>query len=790
MRNDAHPYTFPVSRSSRRKNRKRPKGRPRTRVQRVLLRFGWLLPIGAILIGTSILVLTYAFASIPLPKDVVLTSSAEVYDVHGRLIGTYSDEVTRFLIDTTKLPKYVGQAVVASEDRDFYKHDGVSFRGIIRAAWANLTGGEIQQGGSTITQQYVKIAVLEDPSRTISRKAKEAILSIKLERRHSKKEILGFYLNTIYLGRGAYGIEAAARTYFNKHADELTLSEAAYFAGIIPAPERYQPDGNQIGARDRRERTLRLMVEQGYISEARARRASRGRIKVSGESNSPKNQRAAYFMEWLRKEYLYPEYQGDLYTRGLKIYTTLDLELQDAAEDAIDAVLTEPNDPEAALVSMTPDGEVRAFIGGRDFTNVANARGFNYAADFPGRHAGSAFKPFTLLTAIEEGISPTSRFSGASPASIDNPACSGDEDGDGDLDPWQPTNYGDASYGTMTLDQGTTNSVNVVYAQLIAEVGPQKVADLVEEMGFAPKFGAEEISPDCSLALGTLDVTPVEMARAYAAVAGRGRLPDVMPIDYIEDSDGDCVKEYRDRRGRCGEEEDVATKQVIEANTADVAAEVLTHVVESGTATVADIGRPVAGKTGTTQDFGNAWFAGFVPQLATVVWEGYPIETIKAEPGTYIDERLVPKSGKIDVIPEMRYCSDVRLCRPVHGYEVTGGGTPVSPAVIWAAFMREATADLDPLPFPTPTDLPDEVINEAPPAPPPAPEQPESPTPEPTSEPTTKPTTEPTGEPTTEPTEPNPLPTETPNGDGGGPATLGVTFVALGATAAARRRKS
>lgn len=385
-----------------------------------------MLPILAVLIGSGILLLTYAFASIPLPREVKLPSSAEVYDVHGRLIGTFTDEVTRFIIDTDEIPKYIGKAVIASEDRGFYEHGGISPRGILRAAWANLTGGEVQQGGSTITQQYVKQAVLQDPSRTISRKVKEAILAIKLERRHSKEEILGFYLNTVYFGRGAYGIEAAARSYFDVAAEDLTLKQAAFLAGIIPAPERYQPDENPVGAADRRDRALRLMAEEGYISTARAERLARGKVRLDAEELVAKSSKAAYFMEWLRKEFLYTDefYGDDLYRDGLKIYTTLDLEMQEAAEESVAGVLDQPDDPESALVSMTPRGEVRAMVGSRsDFRNITKARGFNYAVDPPGRFPGSAFKPFTLLTALDEGISPQSRFSGASPATIDEPEC-------------------------------------------------------------------------------------------------------------------------------------------------------------------------------------------------------------------------------------------------------------------------------------------------------------------------------------------------------------------------------
>ena len=733
------------------------KPQPKSKLQRFLLRYGWLLPVGAILVGIGILVLTYAFSAIPLPQDIRLASSAEVFDRNGEEIGTYSSEIKRFLIDTDQLLEkkpYIGEAVIAAEDRQFYEHNGVSIRGIIRAGWANLTGGEVAQGGSTITQQYIKNAVLEDFSRTVTRKAKEAILAIKLERRYSKKQILGFYLNTIYLGRGAYGFEAAAEAYFDRNADQLSLGQAAYLAGIVPAPGLYQPDEDPEAARDRRDRVLDLMVEEGYITESEARKASRGKVKLAktGDKANPTESKAAYFMEWLRKEYLYPEFKDELYTRGLKIHTTLDMEMQEQAQTAVEEILTEKNDPQAALVSMTPNGDVRAFVGGRSFTNIKKARGFNYASDFPGRQAGSAFKPWTLLRAIEDGVSTTSTFSGASPQMIPDP-CAGETG----LPPWEVENFGGASYGSMTLDQATTQSVNTIYAQLIREIGPENVVELLNELQFDRDDVAakRKINPDCGLSLGILDVTPVEMARAYAGMAARGRLPEVVPITYIEDSQGNCVREYRDRKGPCEKETTPKAKQVVTQNSADVLNQTLTNVVESGTATVANIGRPVAGKTGTTQNNGNAWFAGYTPQLATVVWEGYPLE----------------KQDGRTVVPEMRSCSDTFLCRPVHGYEVTGGGAPVSPAVIWANFMREATAGMEILDFPTPADLPDEVINKAPVQPTstaapepqetiePEPEETEPVDPEPTEEPSPAPTEEPSPAPTGGPTVgPSPTP--------------------------------
>ena len=599
--------------------------------------------------------------------------------------------------------------------------------------------------------------MLEDPERTITRKVKEAVLAIKLERRFSKEEILGFYLNTIYLGRGAYGFEAAARTYFGHVANEeegitaaeqLTLGQAAFLAGIIPAPESYQPDENPEGARGRRDRVLGLMEDEGFIDPAEASKAEREKLKIAkgAEGSVVKDSRAAYFMEWLRRDFLYPEYQEGLFTRGLKIYTTLDLGMQDAAEAAVRSTLTEKTDPQAAVVSVTPRGEVRAFVGGRDFTNVKKARGFDYASDYPGRQAGSSFKPFTLLTAIEDNVSPTSTFPGSSPMTISDPECA---DPDGTL--WDVENFAGASYGSMTLDQATTQSVNTIYAQLAAEIGAASIAGLLEDFEFDRDGtdGERDIAAVCSLSLGTLDVTPLEMARAYAGFAGRGALPEVMPIRFIENSQGDCVKSYRSDKGAddCEDEERTKVKQVVDENSADVLNQTLTHVVQGGTATAADIGRPVAGKTGTTQNHANAWFAGYVPQLATVVWMGYPIES-RMVPCVASDTECKNGKKKEAYVPLMEFCSDVQLCRPVHGIEVTGGSFP---AQIWAAFMSIAVEGMEVLSFPVPEDLPDEILN-------PRPTSNPDPGPEKTAEPEPEPS-----EPEPEPTEPAPQPTQTNN---------------------------
>jgi membrane peptidoglycan carboxypeptidase len=818
--------------SARRREERRDKRaarKKRPRFQRIILRIGWLIPITALFIGAGVLVFTYAFATIPLPREVPLDAATRVYDKDGDLIGIYTGEQRRFLLNDKKLSQlfkkkpFIGNAVIAAEDKDFYQHNGVSLRGLARAAWANLTGGEIQQGGSTISQQYVKNAVLRDPSRTFTRKFKEAVLAIKLERRYSKKQILGFYLNTIYLGRGAYGIQAAAKAYFGKTAMDLTLPEAAYLAAIIPSPESYQPDEKMAAAVAQRNAVLDTMAEEGLIRDRRARKAKHGKVDVSdGIRTDIKHQRAAYFMEWLRDEYLDPMLGSCLYTCGLKIYTTLDLDAQSAAEAALQ--MSSPKDwPQAALVSMTSEGDVRAMVGGKCFSpkncrfdSVKRARGFNYASTTPGRQPGSSFKPYTLLTAIEEGVDPAkSYFSGASPVTIEDEECG--------IPPWQPENYGGSSYGTVNLVTATQNSINTVFAQLIAEIGPQDVADLLERFDFRPAPGTDSIKPRCSLALGGyIDITPVEQARGFAGFAARGYLPEVNPVRHIKDNDGSCISDtgpatieaaLREARKQQGVVPKVwadcdkpitprGDLAIDEPNSADVLNQVMTGVT-SGTAASANLSNYLyeeSGKTGTTQESRDAWFAGSVaptensPGLTTVVWMGYPYEK--------------GKKGQPGYTPLMSACYDPAIpnkCRPVEGITVTGGSFP---AQMWAAYMNQAVEVLE-IPaaqWRTPEDLPDRKIGSSPPPPsptfepaPPETTEEEEPTPKESEKPKPpKPPEPPNPPPSSKPppsSEPPPPPTSepppTPNnaggnggnndgGNGGGDAaSLGMTGLLL-----------
>ena len=658
----------------------------------------WLNILAAIFVAwvAADFAVEYSLAKVPLPPEVKLPSTSEVYDRNGKLIATYRDEITRFIIDTDQLPDHVWEAVLAAEDRNFFDHEGISPAGMIRAAWANVTSGEVQQGGSTLTQQYIKNAVLKDSSRTVDRKVKEAILAIKLERAYSKQEILDFYLNTVYFGRGAYGIEAAAGVYFAKDAAKLTLHEAAYLAGLIPAPSAYQ---DRDTGTTRRNRVLAAMRGEGYITAVEEERAADRKLRFKIDSPLRSHQQpAAYFLEWLRKDYLYPRFGDCLYRCGLKIYTTIDLDMQTKAEEAISSNLGLAEDPEAALVSLTPAGAVRAMVGGRDFNSVKKARGFNFATDGR-RQAGSAFKPFTLLRAYEENISPSSRFSGASPNTIEDPVCAGPEG------IWEPENYGGSSYGMLDLNSATANSVNTAYAELITEVGPADVAGLVERFAFKGSGG--EIPAHCSLSLGTLDVSVLEMARAYAGLAGRGALPQVTPIRWVEGRGGRCLLGYSiPSKMKCRKTVKSQPKQVVDQNAVDVLTQSLEGVVEYGTGMSAAIGRPVAGKTGTTQDNRDAWFAGYTPQLATVVWMGYPVEAgPDKKPGT-----------NDDVSPVMQLCDIPERCRPVHGIDVTGGSFPAS---IWSTFMAAALEGTEVAYFTTPYDMPDIVLNPPPPPEPP-----------------------------------------------------------------------
>jgi len=595
----------------------------------------------------------FVLAQIDLPParfqaQTTFICTAEVVDDCNQANATarLSGEQDRVDVRLEDVPDVLVQAVLSAEDRDYFEHGGVDPAGIARAAWADIRGQGVRQGGSTITQQYVKTVYLTN-ERTIVRKIKEAVLAIKLEQELSKDEILERYLNAIYFGRGAYGVGAAARAYFDQDVAELDLAEAAYLAGLIRAPEAADALRDPEEASRRRRTVLQAMLEEGYIDEAqfaaadaepwvegdtiRTRPDRQGLGEIRGEEYG-----TAYFVEYVRQELLELGFSDDqIYGGGLRVYTTLDHNAQQAAWRAVTETLDDPAaDPQAALVAVDPSGAVRAMFGGRDF----EAREFNFAATPPGRAPGSAMKPFALASAVQQGISLQSRFEAPGRITLELPG-----------DDWRVSNYGGTEQGVLDLIDATRTSSNTAYAQLMLEVGPESVVQLAHRMGIE-----RPLQPFPALVLGTEDVTPVEMASAYSTFANDGVHRSTHVITRVVRPDGSEV------RPTLGAESVLTPDQNAQVVFA------LSKVVEGGTATGARLpNAPAAGKTGTTQDNVDAWFVGFTPNgLTAAVWMGYePLDT--------------DGDGRPD---------EARSMDSVRGRSVTGGSFP---ATIWRRFMTE-----------------------------------------------------------------------------------------------------
>ncbi|MGH2688014.1 MAG: transglycosylase domain-containing protein, partial [Actinomycetota bacterium] len=390
----------------------------------------------------------------------------------------------------------------------------------------------VEQGGSTITQQYVRNAFASvGKERTFYRKVKEALLAVKFERISTKDQILEYYLNTVYFGRGAYGAEAAARTYFNTTASQVSLSQAAYLAGAIRSPERFQPDRSMQAAVTVRNIVLDDMVTAGVVTEAEAETAKKEELVFQlGTADDPT--RAAYFVEYVRRLLSGAEFdlsEEQILGGGLRVKTTLDLRLQDAAEAAIRATFDRPEDPEAALVAMDVKGNILAMVGGREVSNLERARGFNFAyqkgQEGGGRLVGSAFKPFTLAAFLDKGYSMDSVFNGPKQMVIPSEQCQDGATGK----PWDVSNFENHEFGQTTVRDATVNSANTVYAQMADLLTPGKLATVVRAVG----IDVPARSVVCSLSLGTFGATPLEMARAYATFAGRGQRPEPLAVTSI-----------------------------------------------------------------------------------------------------------------------------------------------------------------------------------------------------------------------------------------------------------------
>jgi penicillin-binding protein 1A len=563
-------------------------------------------------------------------KPIDKGASSVIFAADGSRLGYVQSDTIRTPIPWSKMPAVVRQATVAIEDERYYRHKGVDYQSIFRAAWEDATAGRAKQGGSTITQQLVRALYIEDPQRNIQRKIREAKMAADLEQKQSKQEILHQYLNVVPYGtvdgRTAVGIEAASQVFFSRKARDLTLTQAALLAGLPQAPSRYNPFRNPTDALERRNRVIEKMLENGYISRTVANEALAAPLGLK-KSNIYTKRREPYFFDYVQDQ-LIERYGVGVYRRGgLKIHTTIDPKLQEAGRQAINNALYLPNDPSSAVVAIDPKtGYIRAMASSGTYDD----RTFNLAAQGH-RQPGSAFKTMVLVTALRQGVDPNSTVYTSKPLNLNVPG----------YGPWKVKTY-DGSYGgSMNLVTATLKSDNTVYAQLDVDLGPKKVAETARMLGIRTKLDG---IPSEGLGGLRLGVSPLEMSSAYATLAAGGMYSEPKAIKKVEFPDGKS-----DDLGK------VKRKRVIPDGVAHEATKILQKNVTSGTGTRAQIGCPAAGKTGTTDNYNDAWFAGYTPALSAAVWVGYP-----------------------NALKEMR---------SVHGIQVAGG---TFPAQIWGAFMRVA----------------------------------------------------------------------------------------------------
>jgi penicillin-binding protein 1A len=579
----------------------------------------------------------WVVTQIPLPSEAPLAETTLIFDASGQQIAELHGVENRYPVKLEQVPVVTQAAVIAAEDRNFLEHRGVDPWSVMRATWADIRQKGATQGGSTITQQYVKNQIVGS-DRTLVRKLKEAVVSVKLERKYSKQEILEKYLNTVYFGRGAYGIQAAAKTYFNHDVSELDLKESAYLAGLIRTPSAGDVFTDPESAYYLRTSVLRNMVEGGAISQVDADAVEN--IKIETYVFRPERadttftnvaDGAEYFIDYVRRV-LVDQYGEDRVLRGgLRVYTTLDPKVQSMAYHAVYDTLKKPDDPIGALVSLDPEGRVVAMVGNRNWAQSQVNVAVGAYGGGGGRQGGSAFKPFVLAEAIRQGIPVDTKYYPAPPEI-------------GPLPGWEQEvhNYGDASFGSINLVEATVNSVNTVYAQLVGEVGPQNVVRMAKDLGIT-----SELKPVPSITLGTQEVSVLEMANAYLTLYNNGMRSDARVIAKVTEGGSVLVDDKPANR-----------KRAIPREVAEQVKAVLTEVVDRGTGVFAQVPRSdVWGKTGTTDGYGDAWFVGANEKLVTAVWMGY--EEGQSKPLEYIA-----------------------------GFNRVSGGTV--PALIFREFMNEA----------------------------------------------------------------------------------------------------
>lgn len=578
-----------------------------------------------------------------------------VYDIKQREVGRFFAEENREPVPLSQIPQVVRDAVIAVEDARFYSHRGVDPRAIARAIYADIRGGRYAEGGSTITQQLARNALLNQ-KKLMTRKVREAFYAFAIERKYSKDQILEFYLNEIYFGRGAYGIQLASQIYFGKEAKDLTLVEAATLAGIIRSPGLYDPYTKPEAALARRNTVLAQMVKYGYLTPETAEAA---KLKPLGVVPlKPRIRRAAFFMDYIERQLSDRFSPEELETAGLRIYTTLDNDVQEAAEYMVTQMREGKPDasgvvqPQVAVVALDPaTGYIKAMVGGRDFGNTQLNR-----AERALRQPASAIKPFVYTTAID------SREYTPSTILVDEPVKFPNADGT----TYSPQNNDGKFRGPITLQEALEQSVNIIAIKLVDALGPSKVASYGRKMGLADLVlsGRQNDLNLASLALGglTRGVTPLELAAAYTPLANRGVKVEPLAIIKVTDSFGNLLLERRPSR-----------RVVLSEATAYVMTNMLRRVVANGTGRAAYIGEyhPVAGKTGTATKNVNAWFVGYTPNLLATVWIGHDRQDQSLPYGSYEAARLwgifmrraTAKMPAASFVPPAGVTGEIAICR-------------------------------------------------------------------------------------------------------------------------------
>ncbi len=558
-----------------------------------------------ILLFTALAGAAWVLTQIPLPPEAPQAQTTILYDAAGGQLATLHGVENRFPVSIDTVPPVMVAAVVAAEDRKFFVHKGIDPLGIARATWADIRLKGITQGGSTITQQYVKNAYV-GTDYTLWRKIREAVISVKIERKFDKNQILERYLNTVYFGRGAYGVQAASKAYFDMDVGQLGLKEAAYLTGLIRSPSAGDVLDDPAEAQSLRFIVLSAMVDTKVVSAEEANEAEAVPIaeyvvaKPLAESNvTMVGAGAEFFVAYVQRELtkLYPEDQ--VLRGGMRVYTTLDPVAQRLAYDAVYGLLDRPADPAGGLVSLDNEGRVVAMVGGRDWATSQVNLAVGTEGGGSGRQAGSTFKPVVLAEAMRQGISLEATFPG--PAKIVLPKADKGQD-------WEVNNYENASYGRISLLNATANSVNTVYAQLVDTVKPQNVVDMAKKLGVKA-----DLRPDASIALGTADVSVLDMASVYLTLQTKGMYFEPRVIRKVTQNSSVLVDDQS------------KSTRVIDQSVAEKVNYALQQVVEEGSGTGAALPQAqVWGKTGTTDLYGDAWFVGYTRQLTTAVWMGYP----------------------------------------------------------------------------------------------------------------------------------------------------------------------